>query len=77
MADAHAAGALNLVESDHAMKPTLLLLSRLPDSFNIRLREHFDCHSYSLLNEKDWQSSGFASPGVRYEHCVYGAHAKG
>lgn len=34
------------------MKPTLLLLSRLPDSFIIRLREHFDCHSYSLLDDK-------------------------
>lgn len=34
------------------MKPTLLLLSCLPDSFIIRLREHFDCHSYSLLDEK-------------------------
>lgn len=34
------------------MKPTLLLLSRLPDDFIIRLGEHFDCHSYSLLDEK-------------------------
>jgi len=34
------------------MKPTLLLLSRLPDSFITRLREHFDCHSYSLVDDK-------------------------
>ena len=34
------------------MKPTLLLLSRLPDSFIIRLREHFDCHFYLLLDDK-------------------------
>lgn len=34
------------------MKPTLLLLCPLPDSFMVRLREHFDCHWYSLLDEK-------------------------
>jgi lactate dehydrogenase-like 2-hydroxyacid dehydrogenase len=40
-----------LPRQDYAMKPTLLLLSRLPDSFIIRLREHFDCHAYSLIDE--------------------------
>lgn len=36
------------------MKPVLLLLSRLPDSFIKRLGEHFDCHSYALLNEQQF-----------------------
>lgn len=47
---------------DHAMKPTLLLHSRLPDNLTDRLRGHFDCHSYSQLDEKQFMA---LAPTVR------------
>lgn len=33
------------------MKPNLLLVSRFPDAFCERLREHFDCHEYAQLDD--------------------------
>lgn len=44
------------------MKPTLLLLSPLPDSLTDRLREHFDCYPYSQLDEKRFMA---LAPTVR------------
>ena len=32
-------------------KPSILLLSRFPDAFCERLREHFDCHEYTQLDD--------------------------
>lgn len=37
-------------------KPSILLISRFPDAFCERLREHFDCHEYAQLDNNHLQA---------------------
>lgn len=46
------------------MKPTLLLLSRFPDSLTDRLFEHFDCHPYAQLDEPQIMALAPAVRGI-------------
>jgi hydroxypyruvate reductase len=46
------------------MKPTLLLLSALPNSLIERLREHFDCYQQSQLDEMQFISLASTVRGI-------------